>query len=164
MQLRRLSVVHADARAITPEELGFFDVALALDLLCDLEADALFEVAPRFAGVATDIAVISARVAPRGPVRREHLGTTYRGALVRKPRRAFHLTRASLLNFLVALGFTSIAEVQDPEASPSEPMLVAVKGRRVALQNAPHANATGAPAWREARPAGLRAVLARRGA
>jgi SAM-dependent methyltransferase len=164
MQLRRLSVVQADARAITPEELGYFDVALALDLLCDLDADTLFEVAPRFAGVATDIAVVSARVAARGPVRREHLGVVYRGATVRKPRPAFHLTRPSLLNLLAGLGFTSIAEVQDPDASPAEPMLVALKGRRVALHSAPQANAAGPGAWREAGGRGLRAVLIRRGA
>jgi SAM-dependent methyltransferase len=167
MQLRRLTVVHADARTITPEELGYFDVALALDLLCDLDADALFEVAPRFAGVATDIAVVSARVARKGSVRREHLGVTYRGEIARPARgarAAFHLTRASLLILLVALGFTSIAEVQDPDASGQEPMLVALKGRRVALQSAPHANAAAPAAWREPRGVGLRGVLARRGA
>jgi hypothetical protein len=95
---------------------------------------------------------------------------TYRGEIARKrgrdagAREAFHLTRASLLNLLVALGFTSIAEVQDPEADAHEPMFVAFKGRRVALQSAPHANAAGPPAWREERRGGLRAVLARRGA
>jgi SAM-dependent methyltransferase len=162
--LKRLTVLHSDARTVTPEELGYFDVALALDLLCDLDADALFDVAPRFAGVATDIAIVSARVAARGPQRREHLGVVYRGAVVRKPRPAFHLTRASLLNLLMTLGFTSIAEVQDPEASAAEPMFVALKGRRVALQGAPQANAAGPPAWHETPGGRWRAVLARRGA
>lgn len=166
MQLRRLTVVHADARTISPEELGYFDVALALDLLCDLDAEALFEVSPRFAAVATDIALVSARVATRGTLRREHLGVTYRGDLERKrgrdARQAFHLTKASLLNLLGSLGFTSIAEVQDPEAPAEEPLFVALKGRRVALQSAPHANASGPPPWREAQRGGLRAVLARR--
>jgi SAM-dependent methyltransferase len=164
LELRRLTVVQADARSVTPEELGYFDVALALDLLCDLDADALFEVAPRFAGVATDIAVVSARVAARGRERREHHGVVYRGTAVRKPRPVFHLTRASLLNLLMTLGFTSIAEVQDPEASAAEPMFVALKGRRVALQGAPQANAAGQPVWREPRGGRWRTVLARRGA
>jgi SAM-dependent methyltransferase len=170
MQLKRMTVVQSDARTITPEALGYFDVALALDLLCDLDADALFEISPRFAAVATDIVLVSARVARHGSLRREHLGVTYRGEIARKrgrdagAREAFHLTRASLLNLLVALGFTSIAEVQDPEADAHEPMFVAFKGRRVALQSAPHANAAGPPAWREERRGGLRAVLARRGA
>ena len=166
LDLKRLTVVRADAATISSEALGFFDVVIALHLLCELDAPSVFEVASRLGAVATDVAIVSARLAPRARQSWEHAGMVYRGMTARGrgpgPRPAFLLTRPSFLNLLTRAGFTSIAEIQDPDADERTPLWLALKGRRVALHTQPQANVLSASSYPEARST-LRSVLRRRG-
>lgn len=154
LRLHRVTILRADARRLSAEDYGFFDVALALGVLDRLDAPDVFEVATRLGSVCKGFALIEARLAARARGTREGNGILYRGS----PRSSegepsFLLTRASMLSLLTRSGFTSIVEALHPDADPVVPCFAAIKGRRVALQSAPQANAVQPPAWGDASPA-----------
>jgi len=160
--LIHVTIVRADARRLSPEEHGFFDVALAFGVLDRLDAPALFDVATRLGSVCKGFALVEARLAARARGTREGNGVLYRGS----PRSqggasSFLLTRASMLGLLTRCGFTSVAETLHPGADPAVPCFAAFKGRRVALQTAPQANAVLPPEWGDAGPPSPALGLAR---
>ena len=166
--LRRVTILQGDVRRLSPEEHGFFDVVLALGILDRLDAEALFDVAKRVGAVCKGFALVEARLAARprasyvcdgivfrGALRREHAANASRAERLANAERSldneqsFLLTRASMLSMLSRSGFTSIAETLDPEAGVDAPCFAAFKGRRVALQTAPQANAVLPSGWGE---------------
>jgi hypothetical protein len=160
--LHHVSIVHGDARRLSPEEHGFFDVILALGILDRLDVPALFDVAKRIGAVCKGFALVEAQLAARSRASHVDGNVVFRGA----PRSAggehvFLLTRASLLSLLARCGFTSIAETLDPNATEDAPCFAAFKGRRVALNTAPQANAVPPPGWESARPATPQGGIAR---
>ena len=176
--LRQVSIVRGDARRLTAEEYGFFDVVLALSILDRLDAPAVFDVAKRLASVCKGFALVEARLAASPRAAHVFDGATYRGAPRREHaagasraqrlqaadrsldnERSFLLTRTSMLSLLARSGFSSIAEALDPEGGDDRPWLAAFKGRRVALVTAPQINAVFPPGWGEAPlPTGKRAI------
>ena len=166
--LRHVAILHGDARRLSPEEHGFFDVVLALGILDRLDAPALFEVVKRVAAVCKGFALVEARLAARPRVSHVHDGVVFRGAMRSLDgEQRFCLTRASMLSLLARSGFTSIAETLDPSAAEDAPCFAAFKGRRAALQTAPQANAVPPARWGEGRPAppkgGISGLLRRAG-
>lgn len=160
--LHRVTIVRGDARRLSPEEHGFFDVALALGVLDRLDAPAVFEVAARLGSVCKGFALVEARLAPRARATREGNGILFRGApRSREGRPSFLLTRASMLSLLTRSGFTSIVETLHPAAEAAVPCFAAFKGRRVALQTAPQANAVRPAEWGDASPKGTASGIAR---
>ena len=183
--LRQVSIVRGDVRRLSAEEHGFFDVVLVLGILDRLDAPAVFDLAKRVGLVCKGFALVEARLAARprashvshgivfrGAPRREHAAAASRedrlAAVDRSldNEQSFLLTRASMLSLLAWSGFTTIAETLDPDAAEDVPCFAAFKGRRVALQTAPQANASLPPGWGEARPSHAKggiASLLRRG-
>lgn len=165
--LRNVSIVPGDARRLSAEEHGFFDVVLALGVLDRLDAPAVFDVVKRLGSVCKGFALVESRLAARARASREFHGLVFRGAEVRSPDdgASFLLTRRSMLSLLGLAGFTSIAETLDPGARHDVPSFLAFKGRRVALSTAPHANAVAPPVWSEAAsqasPRGITRLLRR---
>jgi len=178
--LRSVTFVRADARRLSVEEHGFFDVVVALSILDRLDAPDVFEVVRRIGAVCKRFAIIEARLTARPRGTREFEGVAYRGA----PRRehaptssraerlaalersldndqSFVLTRSSMLRLLARTGFTSCAELLAPESDPETPWLAAFKGRRVALAVTPQANALPPDTWDEPVPASKRPAIAR---
>lgn len=178
--IRSVSFVRADARRLSAEEHGFFDIVVALSLLDHLDATDFVGVLHRIAAVCKRFALVESRIVPRARASREAEGFTLRGALRREhpptSSRAQRLaaldrsldndasfvpTRLSLLQLLAWSGFTSTAEILDPDASAEAPWLAAFKGRRVALQTAPQANALVPSEWKDPSPRAARPVIGR---
>ena len=159
--LARVTIVRGDVRRLSPEEHGFFDVVLALGLLDRLDAPAVFDVASRLGSVCKRFALVEARLAGRARGTREGNGILYRGSpRSRNGEPNFLLTRASMLSLLTRSGFTSIVETLHPDADPAVPCFAAFRGRRVALNTAPQANAVLPPEWGDAHPAAAASRLA----
>jgi SAM-dependent methyltransferase len=114
----------ADVRTIDPAIHGGYDVVLCLGILYHLDAPDCFEFIQRVADVCTGLAVIETQVGLSG--RREELwrGQTYHGrtypenpaqpGAAKDNVESFWPTRASLLNLLGDVGFTSVSEVLVP--------------------------------------------------
>jgi SAM-dependent methyltransferase len=183
--VRSMTVAHVDARRLSVEEHGFFDVVIALSLLDRLDAPAVFDVVKRIAAVCKRFALIESRLAPRGRATREFEGAGFRGAPRREHRatstraerlaaldrsldndQSFLLTRESMLRLLGHAGFTSVAELLDPDATPEAPWLAAFHGRRAAITTAPQVNAEPPATWKDAPPRaggrGIGRILRRR--
>ena len=160
--LHHVTIVRGDVRRLSPEEHGFFDVILALGVLDRLDAPAVFEVAAKLGSVCKGFALVEARIVPRARATREGNGILYRGSpRSRDGEPSFLLTRASMLSLLTRSGFTSIVETLHPEAEAGVPCFAAFKGRRVALQTAPQANAVPPTEWGDASPAAEASGIAR---
>lgn len=145
--LGQVALIHGDARALSRERHGEFDVVLCLGLLYHLDGPEVIEMAERLASVCRGYAVIETQVglSRRATVHhggRRHSGIWYAedvaqpGASLDNPR-SFWPTRASLLNLLADAGFTSVVEVLNPvvpklAAYRDHTLLVAMKGTPVA--------------------------------
>jgi SAM-dependent methyltransferase len=148
--LHRVTVLRAEARHVSPEEHGFFDLVLAVGVFDRLDAPVLFDVARRMAAVCKRFALIESRLARSRRGLREMEGIAYRGAERHADGQAsFLLTREATLGLLSRYGFTSIVEMMDPDAESARPCFGAFKGRRVSLQTAPQANAEVPGSWVE---------------
>lgn len=166
--VRSVTVLRGDVRGLSVEEHGFFDVVVALGILDRLDAPHVFEAAKRIGAVCKRFVLLEARLAGRpratrefeglalrGTLRREHPATSSRSERLAALERSldndqsFLLTRSSWLRLLSRAGFTSVAELLDPDAAAESPWFAAFKGRRVALVTAPQANAAPPPEWRE---------------
>jgi SAM-dependent methyltransferase len=146
--LTRVTVLRAEPRRVTPEQHGFFDVVLALNVLDRLDAPAAFDVVQRMGAVCKRFALIESRLATRSRGWRELEGMAFRGAeRTVRGRTSFLFTREATLGLLSRHGFTSIVELMDPDANGAAPCFGAFKGRQVSLQTAPQANAELPRSW-----------------
>jgi len=146
--LGRLSVVQADARELSEERFGRFDLIVCYGLLYHLDWPDVFTFSERMAAVCDRLALIATHIALRAEVTRTHGGRTYHGstfkehetdaseeerersawASLRDPE-SFWPTRASLYNILTDAGFTSVFRFHDPtQKLPDRDTLVALKG------------------------------------
>jgi SAM-dependent methyltransferase len=145
--LTQVELVLGDARDLSRERHGEFDVVLCLGLLYHLDAPDLLPFLRRLSAVCRRFAVIETQVAlaPREALELDghrYAGLFYQedvaqaGAALDNPR-SFWPTKPSLVNLLMHVGFTSIAEVAAPvvpsvAAFRDHTVLLAFKDRRVA--------------------------------
>jgi SAM-dependent methyltransferase len=150
--LSQVQLITDDVRSLSVERHGKFDVVLCLGILYHLDAPAVFEFARQVASVCRGYALIETQIGLTRKAREEWEGRRYEGfwypedpsqpgAALDNPR-SFWPTKASLLNLLADVGFTSVAEVLSPPVTSLIPyedhtLLVAFKG-------APHGTA---PRW-----------------
>ena len=145
--LGQVRFVQGDVRDLSRDVHGEFDVVLCLGILYHLDVPDVFTFLANVADVCGSFAVIETQVslAPKRRVTfegREHWGRDFDES-ERTPAasldnlNAFWLTRASLLNVLADVGFTSVTEVLNPPVSESllafrdHVVLVATKGTPV---------------------------------
>jgi len=126
-------IIQDDVRNFTKEKYGSFDIVLCLGLLYHLDTPAIFELLANIADCCSDFAVIDTQIAMKpmqsvGWRHKEFWGWAYRehsddADLATKEANlgasldnnfSFWLTRASLLNALQEVGFTSVFECANP--------------------------------------------------
>ncbi|PZR66959.1 MAG: SAM-dependent methyltransferase [Solirubrobacterales bacterium] len=157
--LERLTLIREDVRALQREQLGGFDVVLCLGLLYHLDFPEVLRFLERLSEVCDGFAVFDTHVClRRGRTVRDgqrvYRGQTYlehspRASASKKQRstwasldnpNAFWFTRASLINALADVGFTSVYECEappEPSKRADRRTIVAVKGSHVSLRTAP---------------------------
>jgi len=134
-----------DVRAITAETHGTFDVVLCLGILYHLDTPHVFAFAENLAGVTGRFAIIETNVSLSKRRKEMHEGREYwgksypedlamPGASIDNPQ-SFWPTKASLLNLLQRVGFTTVSEVHIPaipivDAMRDHVVLIAAKGGR----------------------------------
>lgn len=151
-----------DARRVARATHGGFDSVLCLGLLYHLDAAEALDLLERIRGLCDGLLVIDTLIASE-PEDTVELGRhTYRGRWVREHedddpehvRRArvlrsidtavaFHFTRASLVDALRAVGFTSVLECHvppEPEKAADRITLAAVPGEPVSIATYPKAD------------------------
>ena len=141
--LAQVKFIQGDIRDLSPERYGEFDVVLCLGVLYHLDVPEVFEFAHRVASVCRGYALVETQMGVAARERVEFEGRIYEGVWygedVAQPgasldnRRSFWPTKASLLNLLADVGFTSVAEVLNPyvpnlAAYRDHTLLVAFKG------------------------------------
>lgn len=158
LALESLEFVQDDVRNLSKEKYGVFDVVLCLGILYHLDVPDVFSFLERIADVCQDFALIDTHV---GVPERSYLhkGRRYWGSAYQehdldappaiKAKQlwasidnpvSFWLSRASLLNALSHVGFTSIYECQmppEPDKPADRVTLLAVKGQRQDLHCSP---------------------------
>jgi hypothetical protein len=162
--LTNLEVVHDDVRNLDAAALGTFDVVLCLGLLYHLRSvdlvpfmTAMSSVCGRLMIVETQISLYDRETVPGA--QRNYYGqrvreeAQYPGAAA-DSNDAFWLTKASLLNLLSDVGFTSVSDSLNPlVASMAEFIdhvtLIAVKGEAAVVRSMPEMNRVPAQAWPE---------------
>lgn len=182
--LENLQLLQDDVRNLSRAKHGRFDVVLCLGILYHLDSPDVFEFLASIAEVCQGFAIFHTHVALEPEVSREFGGTTYWGktffehAPQSTPEErakslwasldnveSFWPTRASLYNALSKAGFTSVYECHTPPEQ-DQPLdritLLAMKGRRVALQCSPLINARTVEDVPETRAGGLLSRLVRR--
>ena len=161
--LESCEFAQADVRDLTRADHGGFDLVLNVGILYHLDAPDLFGFMERVAQMCDGVMLLSTHHARWPLMRRRYRGRTYRGALFSEHRpsdspeermahrrasldnaTSFWLTRASLVNLLADVGFTSVAETVLPRPAPGEAPGnlwegVAWKGERVEVPTSPHA-------------------------
>jgi SAM-dependent methyltransferase len=165
LSLHNLELIQDDVRNLARDRHGRFDVVLALGILYHLDAPGVFFFLQRLAEVCDGLCVIDTHVTESTAETFSHDRHTYRGTYYTEPDTSDELardtlwaglgnpqsailTRHSLFNALVHVGFTTAFECKVPPI-PEEPArgtFVAVKGRREPLASAPLLN--GQP-WAE---------------
>jgi SAM-dependent methyltransferase len=142
--LTNLRFEAGDVRDVTLDSHGTFDVVLCLGILYHFDTPDVFSFARNLAGITTRYAIIETQVSLSKRRRaadggHEYWGRSYpedismSGASLDNPE-SFWPTRASLLNLLQDVGFTTVAEVQVPivpevNVFRDHVMLLAAKGR-----------------------------------
>lgn len=147
--------VQGDARELSEERHGRFDVVVCVGLLYHLADAEPLDLLDRIAAVTDDLLLLDTHVALRGRRDLAHRGRTYRGldfvehsALASGDERegsrwasldndrSFWPTLPSLVNALVDAGFSSVMRVDAPPGGgpPDRVMLVCRKGTPVALR------------------------------
>ncbi len=131
--LEGVEFVRDDVRNLSPEKYGSFDVVLCLGLLYHLDAPDVFEFADACARCCDQLLVVDTHVGLAPTVRHTFRGRTYSGrsyqehepgstpaerersswASLENPRN-FWLTRPSLYNLLVDVGFGAVLECRAP--------------------------------------------------
>jgi hypothetical protein len=169
--LERVRFIRDDVRNVGVADYGSFDVVLCLGILYHLDAPDVFELLQRISELCTRVALIDTNISVEPVEQRQWGGRDYAGrryfehdasssAQERErdaPKRsydnpeAFWLTRASLLNALADVGFTSVQECLNPgrRMRRDRPTLMALKGRRRKLRVAAGSERVGRWRWRE---------------
>jgi hypothetical protein len=158
--LRRLQLLQEDARCLSRERHGTFDVVLCLGLLDHLAAEDVFPFLSQLAEVCRGVLILDTHIALRGSTVHVHDGHDYRGLrfVEHDPRasnmqrsrslwasldnaESFWLTRASLFKGLMNAGFTSVMTAETPIISGLRDRFtfIALKGRPVAVRSSPSA-------------------------
>lgn len=157
--LENLKIVEDDVRNLSRERYGSFDIVLCLGILYHLPAPDVFDFTERVSEATERVAVLDTHVClPSStrellgpPISREHRGRGYEGRDYREfdpnsseedrlkwgwstldARPSFWPTRASLLELLTSVGFTSLHESLTPRwiGMPEDRVtLVAFKGK-----------------------------------
>ncbi len=142
----------ADVRDLSPETTGTFDLVLCLGILYHLGAEDAVRLAQAVADCTERVAFFRTAVGLSDSAS----FSGYRGFDYPEPetawssmgnRTSFWPTRASLLNLLLDVGFTSVMEVVGPpvleiDGAPDGTFLVAMKGNPVEVRAAPPKAAT----------------------
>jgi SAM-dependent methyltransferase len=161
--LDNLEVYQDDIRNLNPEKYGLFDVVLCLGVYYHLNAPDLFEMMEKMYESTTRLLVIDSYVSVFDRQRFEYKGNRYWGVSVSEHaptatdqakhadlwasldnNQSIWLTRASLLNLLAHVGFTSVYEVfvpNDKGKLRDRITLAAIKGRRQAIRSIPRLDA-----------------------
>jgi SAM-dependent methyltransferase len=132
-----------DVRAVTSKTHGAFDVVLCLGILYHFDTPDVFEFAENVAGLTERFAIIETQISLTRKREEHHAGHVYwgktyaedvsmTGASLDNPQ-SFWPTRASLLNLLLRVGFTTVSEVHVPaipalNAWRDHVVLIATKG------------------------------------
>jgi SAM-dependent methyltransferase len=171
LELDSLSLELGDVRDLSRERHGVFDVVICAGILYHLKSPDVFKFVERIADVCARVAIIDTSLSLRSAEARTYKGRTYWGrefpehdpGSSQASRKAnlwgslsdassFWLTKASLLNLLTDVGFTSAMEVLNP-ALPGQlsdrVVLAALKGCRQTIQAAPATSERPLPAWVE---------------
>lgn len=152
----------ADARRITRETHGDFDVVLLLGLLYHFDAPEVFEVLTNVRDLADRLLLVDTLVSLDAPETVEWRGRAYRGERVREHedddspevRRArllrsvestfaFRFGRDSLVGVLLDTGFTSVLECRaplEPGKAADRVTLAAIPGGAVRVETYPFVN------------------------
>ncbi len=159
LSLDNLEFVQDDARNLSAERYGRFDVVLCLGLLYHFDVPDVFSFVERLSEVCRKICIVDTRITLNPRIRYTYNDKTYWGTKSEEhdpgdPRerkmarlwasldnnQAFWLSRATLYNVLSHAGFTTVYECNVP-AEPEKPVdritLVAIKGEACRLLNAP---------------------------
>jgi SAM-dependent methyltransferase len=148
--LRGYEVVQDDIRNLTPETYGEFDVVLCLGILYHLDTPDVFEILRAVGEVCRRLAIVDTWVGRRPEAARAWDGHEYWGSVVPEhppelePEErlealqmsldnpnSFWLTKRSLQNLLLRVGFTSVFEAAAPRAvslPADEVVLAAIRG------------------------------------
>jgi SAM-dependent methyltransferase len=159
LAIETVEFIRDDVRNLSADRLGTFDVVLCAGILYHLDAPDVFRFVQAVAGMTHGFTIIDTHVSPYGTDVVEHDGRRYHGMFAAEHapdssardrlaaglqslenHRAVHLTKASLLNLLVAAGFTSVLECHAPDTTErrdTRPTLVAFTGLATALTVAP---------------------------
>jgi SAM-dependent methyltransferase len=158
LNLDNLQLVKGDVREISSETSGKFDVVLCAGILYHLDAPDLFPFAETIAGMTTRLLLVDTHIATSSQLSFEWKGNTYWGdPFVEHPAnstpeerladnlasldnlRSFWLTRASLYNLLLDVGFTSVFECHVPVTYDTQDRitLIAIKGARPTVESIP---------------------------
>ena len=151
-----------DARRVTRESHGEFDVVLLLGLLYHFDAPEVFDVIANVRGLASRLLLVDTLVALDAREEAEHRGLRYRGERVREHgdddppevRRArllrsvdstfaFRFGREALVRALLDAGFTSVLECRaplEPGKAEDRVTLAAVPGAPVRIATYPFVN------------------------
>ena len=124
LALDQVEIIQADVRELDRATHGAFDVVLCLGILYHLDAPDCFEMMERIFDVCTDLAIVETQVGLSRSRRevygnREYRGRTYpentaQPGASKDNSQSFWPSRASLLNLLSDVGFTSVSEVLTP--------------------------------------------------
>jgi hypothetical protein len=161
--LERVRIEEDDVRNFSVARHGEFDVILCLGILYHLDAPAVFRLVEQMGAACRGLVLIDTHVGLRGEHAYWHQGRRYEGWTYRehapgttpaeRMKRAwasldnetsFWISRSSLYNLLMDVGFTSAGSVAVPMVAAGShsdrETFVAYKGQRVALASAPTTN------------------------
>jgi tRNA (mo5U34)-methyltransferase len=150
--LQNVRFVHGDVRDISEDTLGRFDVVLCLGILYHLEAADAVRLLERCHSICDDVTVIRSAIGLSVNTKTVVDGHDYRGRLYREDVRAQGASldnpssilpsRASLLNLLSELGYTSVVEILNPAVPTQDDArdsitVAALKGAHVPFRSLP---------------------------
>lgn len=157
--LNRLTFTLDDARGLSKEKYGEFDVTLCLGLLYHLDAPDVFEFVEKLAETTRGVCIIDTHVSVKPDKAVPYKGREYRGWAYRehaagatpeqreaalwsslKDEFSFWLSRPSLYNLLLDSGFTSAYACYapvSPGGSADRDTFVAIKGKPARLLSIP---------------------------
>jgi SAM-dependent methyltransferase len=157
LSLASLNFIQDDVRNLSGERYGHFDIVLCLGILYHLDVPDVFTFLDNLSEVCRGFAIIDTHVSLYPSMSYTYGGNVYWGerhtdrsseaipeewTSMGNPK-SFWLTRASLCNFLLRVGFTSTYECLSPEfleQAPDRITLVTAKGQMQELISSPHMN------------------------
>jgi hypothetical protein len=163
LALDNVEITRGDVRDLSRDRDGRFDVVLCLGILYHLPPEDVYPFLERVASVCDGFTLIETNISVARKVTVETPGGVLKGRLYREnPRYAgaaldstpsLWLTRASLLNLLATVGFTSVTECLSPPVRAIAEMsdnvtFLAVKRAPVSLRAAPQVNSLDPSIWR----------------